>query len=196
MLLRLGTQSRIVFFNLVANASIFGVVLTQKVTPLLLLVVPPLSATLGFAWLDHQRMLALIGQFVRVTMWKYFEGKTREVLPSWEDHWYQANPSLRIQVMNSVHPVAVFAGPAVVALILSISTAWSTHLIGVWAFDAALSLPIGVLAWWLTVVDIRPRWSALPPVEVRLYPAGLWRLGRRLCSRLLRRAHATTGSQR
>src|SRR5437867_2090377 len=84
MLLRLGNQNRIVFFNLVATASIFGVVLTQRVTALVLLVVPPLSAALGFAWLDHQRMLALMGQFVRKTMWEFFESRTSEALPSWE----------------------------------------------------------------------------------------------------------------
>src|SRR5712692_6827708 len=58
---RLGAQDRLVQLNLTALATIVGLVIGQKFIPALLLVVPFLSAALGFAWIHQGRQLTLIG---------------------------------------------------------------------------------------------------------------------------------------
>src|ERR1700693_652575 len=84
---RVGAQDRLVQLNLTALATIAGLIIAQKATTALLLVVPFLSAALGFAWLHHLRQVALIGRYIHKELWPFIAQSEHAKIPSWEESY-------------------------------------------------------------------------------------------------------------
>jgi hypothetical protein len=152
----IGAQDRLVQLNLTALATIAGLTIAQKATVALLLVVPFLSAALGFAWLHHLRQVALIGRYIHKELWPFIAKSEHVRLPSWEESYSTsiAKPSLVVRVTGSIQPVAVFVAPPLLALIFSWSSATGPALTTMWFTDLVLSAGLILLAMRYEMTEV------------------------------------------
>lgn len=154
--LRLKAESRLCYLALAGTAVIYSLVLGQKASPLLYLVVPPISVILALQWVVQIRMISLIAQFIREDLWPDLTLLAGHPIPSWEGFWSAARPNQPIHAA----PVLVFMAPVLISLALAFSAvAGSPLLYWTWIADGCFCLVTAALAARHYATQIRPAWD-------------------------------------
>ena len=117
---RSGLQQALVGLNLTAIATLGGLVLSNRASIQVLLVLPILSLTLGLMWIDHYRVIVELGGYIRKELWTW--------TPSWERHFAQSRKS-RPAASFWIPVAIVWAGPSTATLGIE---AASGHLHALW----------------------------------------------------------------
>jgi hypothetical protein len=159
---RLESVRQFVVFDLTAVATLYGLVISQKAMALLLLVVPPLTASLGLLWLDQMRILTELGSYLRKELWPRLGAAVGEPLPDWEARLAGAYHGWVTQLAYSTPVVILFALPGLGALIISFPHLNSPWLFTAWASDVLLSGGATAAAAWITRKYLRPHNTARP----------------------------------
>jgi len=145
---RSGRQQTLIGLALTATTVVSGAVLTEEVGSAVLLVLPATSIPLGFLWLDHALCIDALGAYIRDRLWIW--------TPSWEEHI--RGPS-RWEVGAFMLPITmVFAGPAVVALVVSCSQLHTDR----WPLWAGGALLVALFAARAAGFLLRKRGDARP----------------------------------
>jgi hypothetical protein len=114
---RSGLQQTLLGLNVTAIAAIGGLVLSRRVSPAILLVLPPIVLTLGFLWVDHDRVIHDLARYIRTQLWTW--------TPSWQQEHGRGHSPLWFWT-----PIGfVWFGPSIAALVASPG---STHLRALW----------------------------------------------------------------
>jgi hypothetical protein len=153
---RSGTGWTLVNLNLTATTAILGVVLSDKVTPRLLLALPLIAPSLGLLFIDHAYNINNIGS--------YIGARLRPIVTQAAGHndllgyeavidKYEGNRILRMLPLG-LPLTLLFSGIPVAALVFvvpSLDAAWAWV---VWAFGLSLVL-LQTSLWALFMIDPR-----------------------------------------
>jgi hypothetical protein len=174
---RSGVQHQLMALNITALAAIGGFVISDKASPLLLLMLPIVSPALGILWHDHARNIENIGTYIKDELKPILVETSGgdETLLSYEERIdeYERRRSSRFLPL-AVPLFVLFAGFSIVALVFAFfaivdEEAGSPQIWTVWALGVGMVL----IYLWL--------WSSFvrAPYQVpSLAPNRLWRLGR------------------
>lgn len=85
---RSGLQQTLIGLNVTAITAVAGVVLSKHASPAALLVLPPICITLGFLWVDHDRVIYDLGRYIKeawiwVPSWQQTHGRGHSPLWFW-----------------------------------------------------------------------------------------------------------------
>jgi hypothetical protein len=104
--------------NLTLVGIVLGLALARHADAAVLLVIPPVSVTLGLIWLDHAAVIKAIGYYIAQRLWTW--------APSWEEEASQYRAHWRAPSAGLLAPFIVPPAAALVA------APFATDLRGLW----------------------------------------------------------------
>ena len=134
---RSNAQLQLISIALVGFTTLAGIVLGSDQEPVryeLLLLVPLLASVTGLLWLDHDRRIREIGDYILDEVFKGASGSFEERADELEATWIT-------RVLGFLVPtIAIFVGPAVASLVWTYNEGVLRKAAGLWCGGAILTL--------------------------------------------------------
>jgi hypothetical protein len=156
---RTSFQHALVALNLTAVATTIGFVIADNASKHLLLILPLVSPALGLLWLDHNRMIRVLADYIRDELWHW--------TPSWETYVGRRRPSSpwwSLAFWGSVF--SIFLAAPIAGLVIgfpkgSTAGSWALWLAGVGLSALyGLAYVAGVTVWTRRPADQASRGSS------------------------------------
>jgi hypothetical protein len=144
-----GAAYTLLNINITATTAVVGVVLTEKVPPTLLLVLPLISPALGMLFVDHAFNISNLGSYIQEQLRPlvtHAVGDQRVLGYEEFVRRYEQNRLLRFLPFG-LPLTLLFAGPPLGALVFTWSQLKATWALALWI--AGLVLFVAFLALWL-----------------------------------------------
>jgi hypothetical protein len=143
------TSYTLLSLNITASGTVVGFVISGKADPLLLLVLPVFSPSLGMLFIDHSTTIVGIGNYINSTLRplaQEFAPDTR--ILAWEQRVDEHELRARFRIFATGIPLTIlFAGVPVGALVFSFT---SVEEIWSWALWVAGVVLVGLfLVYWI-----------------------------------------------
>jgi hypothetical protein len=140
---RSGPQQTLVGLNVTAIGTIGVIALTRRISPAVLLALPPICVTLGFLWMDHDRVIHDLGRYLRTQLWNW--------TPNWQQEHGRGHSPLWFWT-----PVGfMWIGPSTAALIAAAASTQLHSLWWLWALDVAVLVVFALFFLHQVVENIR-----------------------------------------
>ena len=160
ILSRSSTQHMLINLDLTLAGLVAGLAFSQKVSLLILLLIPILSACCSLLYFDHAKQISVIGEHIGGWLAPQLDDVLGAQLLGWDR---RASPE-----QHGFGPVFVFIVPTFVLFVvnpvaLTVSLLWSTELHrtgwawSAWTLGAVLNLI--VVGAWFTLIRRWRRWS-------------------------------------
>jgi hypothetical protein len=160
ILLRIRLQGQLVNLNFIGIAGV-ATVAGSLGNWTFFLVVPILSGVLGLGWLDHLRMIAMLGEFIRRELWPHMSpSKSASQVPTWDESFSRANTLLAKQITGSVPPIVAFMVPPYIAIAIAYRAAVAQGLVALLYVDGGLCIVISLLALWVSFAVVLPAFTS------------------------------------
>jgi hypothetical protein len=146
---RSAAQGVLLNLAIFSSGAVAGFVITTPDVAPLALVLCFTSSFLGALWLDHARVITVLGTFTLDTLWPQLRELAQANLATHED-WARSQEKHRLGWLVFVGPVmAIFVLPAIAGLVYSFPVIAAVESRGAWAiWLMAATVTGGSVAYW------------------------------------------------